>query len=499
MTRLSRCWLLLAIVCATVGRPALAEEAAADGRYRWTLDACVQRATDRAPVVRAARERAAMAEARYDEVRWRWLPEVKLTTLFSYAPGQSGDVDENASAVFGNWGPLVRFEIKGEMPLYTFGRLAADDDVARAHYEVARARAADALHDVTLDIQEAWHDQAAARARADVLELGLAELQAIRRHISELEDEDDEDLDPVDALKVRVRISDLQIRLRAERRAERRARAGLRLLLAVDKADADAFAVVDEKPFPVLLELAPIDEVTAMARVFSDDLRAHRLDEQAARHEVRARDRDLYPEFFAAALFRIGYAQASEVQLSPFTDDPGNSWEAALVFGMRVPLDIPQGLSRRSVAEAERDRAGRRRQVRRLQLQLRVTELHGKVADRLRLLPVLRDAAEAARSWFFARKSTFDAGLSSLGVHLSAVSQLVDRQLTLIDAVHDLNVGVATLARHVGVDTRFLAAVRVEGAPPSPEGLRLPGGIRLPDDLPPELRERILRRLGRLR
>jgi outer membrane protein TolC len=469
------------------GAPVAAPEAAAP----LTLEDCLVRALLDGPRVQAARGRVELAAARVSEARWAAFPKATFVGLFSYAPGTGGDPQTREGDLFDTWGPVVRLDLKGEAPLYTFGRMGAETDAARHRHEAARAGVAEASSDVAWRVRRAWYFRRAARERLRVIDAALTELGRIEARLSELEEEDDPSLDPTDPVRLRVRRSDLDIRRSEAARAEADATARLRVELGVPAGAPLALADVPLEP--VTAAAGPLEEYTAVARSLNPAVRGLLAEVLAAREVVRARERAFFPEVFVAGGARYGYAGAYAPQPSPFAADEENSWSAWIAVGLRVPLDWPALVLRRDEAEAVLARSAWQRRVGSDRAEVEVARAHGELVDLLALLPGRRDAARAAREWLTARLEGYEQGRVKLSAAMSALEQHVDRQAAAIDAVRDLNVAVAALSRAAGVDAAVVAGERL--TPAQAGEVVLPPGFELPSDLSPALRERVLRHL----
>lgn len=451
----------------------------------YTLEDCVERGILMAPEVKAAMERARQASAFVDERWWSFFPKIVIDTIFTVAPGKSGDASQAEGSLFETWGPLVQLEVEGSVPLYTFGRLSAEREAASHRLAAARARVSVAVREVIFRTQTAWYRRAAGRARADVLRAALEILDEYRANLREMEAEDDLEYDQTDMLRLRVARAEVE---ELHLAAEREAKLGLSALRQViGVAPDEPMDLVDEEISTALTALAPLEDYLSLAELLSHEDRARRSTELALRSEAVAATRALLPELRLAGLFRIGYASAAEPQLTPFAEDGYNSWVGAIMLTLDIPLDIPQRLGEKRVAEAAVLRAASERRLRARQLELEVARAHGKATDLLELVEVRRTAAKAARGWLFARRSLYDTGMTSLSEALTATRQWVRRSTELIDTVRDANVAVAELGRLVG--TEVTPAVGDDGA----TRRRLPS----PRDLPPEVVER-LRKMGLL-
>ncbi len=474
------------LLCSLFALGSLASE-----RQPLRIDDIIDRAVESSPKVRVAKEEAAKAAARHSEEVGRAFPRVTLTSLFSVAPGHTGDPLEPRGSLFDHWGFVFRLEVQGQVPLYTFGALSAHRHATRMRAEAARVRMADVIREVRLDVRRAWNERRRAAEVAAVIEDGLKHIDEIDEVLEWMDFEDHEDYDQIEALMLRVRRSDLQIRLETARREETIARK--RLALHLEIADPSTLIFAEEDLAPPLEALPSLDALDSLAPLLNPRLRAGRREIDAARDEHRAARRSLLPELFIAGRVQLGLSTSSDRQESPFARDIANRRSAAIMIGMQVPLDIPQRITRRDTAEARASHIARTQKSTETEVRRRVARAHGRLADDLELLPTLSEAAAAAEEWFKERREAFHERPGRLRGVLRSAEQAIDRRVAVIETLTRLNTGLALLSREVGVDESTVLSLAPRAIPE--RRTTPPRKLEIPEGLSPELRERLKKRL----
>ncbi|HEY7726577.1 MAG TPA: TolC family protein [Anaeromyxobacteraceae bacterium] len=383
----------------------------------------------------------------------RVLPSASATLLLGPAPRARGSVtdspDDNRS--LRHLGPFGRAEVQAVQPLYTFGRLEAAADAARAGVRAREALAGDTAAQVQLRVVQLWWGTALARrllaVAADVAEA----LDEAERRVDKALESGDGEVVPAD--RQRLRLFRGQLRLR-----EAEARKGLelaRLALAATLGLEPARLSLREEPLEAPPGSAP-DEARALADAERrrPDLRALDAAIAAREAEVRSEEAARWPQLFLAGVFRYGLAPNRDIQRNPWVHDDFNLLEVGAAVGLRQDLALSLLSARAEKARAERatlllQRAGLARLVR--------VQVSGTLAE-LRAAQVraaaARDALAAGRALFRAVRLDFAAGLVEARILLESYALFVQSQLDAAQADHDLLVARARLDQVTGEPPR---------------------------------------------
>ena len=158
-----RCLALLPLVVAVGVAPragrADAPAPVPEGKIELTLTAALKLADDRTPQIKIAKDRVAQAHAQLDEIKWipwmqfamsggvAYVPEIKGNAVYS----PYGDVSLNTSGA-----PAVRVSIDGVVPLWTFGKITASQEAAKALVDVALADVKRTVNLIHHDVRRAY-------------------------------------------------------------------------------------------------------------------------------------------------------------------------------------------------------------------------------------------------------------------------------------------------------------------------------------------------------
>ncbi len=214
----------------------------------WSLEELTERALRHVPLVAATEAQVAAVEAKLFQARRAWIPRGQVKSFFTVMPaargdGVSGETDKS------EWGPFTRTELTLALPIYTFGKFASLRELAEAGVDVARARKRLASLRVVRMVREAWGTLLLSRRAEEVITEGKKHVERARARLDKLEEEDSDDYDPTDSLRLRLVESDVAEREIDARAGERLAMDALRILTGLDATDPVRLKI-DDLPAP---------------------------------------------------------------------------------------------------------------------------------------------------------------------------------------------------------------------------------------------------------
>lgn len=342
--------LLVALAPLVVAAPARADEPA-----RLTLDDLVARAqgSQRARMAAADRDAAAARVDEADAARW-----AKISATAFVAPSPeircedatciTTDPDEFALRFAGAFGGA---QASLTQPLYTFGKLAAVRDAARAGLTAQRALADAAAADLAVDAARAYWGLKLARELRWMLEDGEEQIGKAVERLDERMADGDPEVTPQDRQRVEVLLAEARAQLADAKAGEATALAAVRALAE------DAAADIDEEPLEALaFEPATDEAAVAQAEGGRPEVRAARAGAVAARRLADFEARQYLPDLAAVASISVTGAQGVDEPPGAFAYDPYNQVSGALALGLR--WSIEPWTTR---AKVRRARAGERR------------------------------------------------------------------------------------------------------------------------------------------
>lgn len=315
----------------------------------YTLAKCIELADARAPQIKMAADRLALAHAQLDEVRWipwsQWsasggvamVPEIRGTPVYS----PNGDI-----SISSKLGPAWRIGVEGVIPLYTFGKIEHSSAAAKAAVDVALADVQKTKNLIRHDVRRAYFGLQLAHDGRYLLELAKDKLEeAVKKA------EANDDTDEADLLRMKTYQMEVLARLGEVDKAERITLAGLRFLTGVEKPAP--FEIPEEPIAPPKKPLVDVLVYLKSASLHRPELKQVKAGIEARTHLVEYNKARLYPDIGLGLAF--GYANAPIItdQTNAFVVDNANYLRYGFGIVFRWNLDLLPAAARVRAAEAQ--------------------------------------------------------------------------------------------------------------------------------------------------
>jgi outer membrane protein TolC len=399
---------------------------------------------------------AELSSAHADEALARALriaPMASATVVTGPSPEARGNVTEShdSNRALTGLRPFGRVEVQVVQPLYTWGRLDAASEAARAGIDARELLVQDATSQVQFRVAQLYWGVSLARrllAVAGDVKSALAEAD---EHIREALAAGDADISPADRYRVDLFRGVVDGRTAEAQKGLELAQVGLAATLGLS---APKLRLKEAPLDPPAAELPDRDAVLAAAQRQRPDLAALGDAVQARDAEVKAEQAAAKPQFFIAGQFSYSYAPNRDVQLNPWVHDPFNDLSVGAVLGFRQDLAIPVLSARAHKAMAERatlerQRAGLGRLVE--------VQVDGALAE-LKAAHARHAAAQASlgsgKALFRSTGLDFAAGLVDAKTIIESYSLYVESQVAAAQAAYDLVVARARLQQVTGAVPR---------------------------------------------
>lgn len=414
------------------------------------LDTALGLAASRSDEV--AIRQAEVATAQADEAlaeALRVVPEASATVLTGPAPEAHGDILHSTTTNRSLYGirPFARVEIQVLQPIYTWGRIDAASEAAKAGLDARQLLVQDTTAQVQLRVVQLYWGVALAKRLLAIAGDVRGALEQAAQHVQEALARGDEDLSPADRYRVDVFRGVVEGRAAEAQKGLELAQVGLAATLGTDPPRLSLKdAPLDPPP------AATPDRAAALAAAERQrpDLRA--LDDAitARDAEVKAERAAAKPQFFVGGQFVYSYAPNRDIQLNPWVNDPFNTLSLGGVIGFRQDLALPMLSARAQKAQAER--AGLARQREGL-ARLVSVQVDGALAE-LKAAQARQAAAQGSlgsgKALFRSTGLDFAAGLLEAKSLIDAYTLYVESQVAAAQAAYDLLVARARLAQVTG-------------------------------------------------
>jgi outer membrane protein TolC len=446
---------LLLLACATsialVPLETIAQEAVDEAEAEpaeapvMALEDFVREAEAHYPGMDAADARIRAARAQLDEAWVTPFFQSYLTAGFTLAPEVRGSpiFSPDSQLPFDNpWQPVFQLSLEGVIPLWTFGKLGAARDAARAGIRAAEGDRARVRAQLLYDVRRAYFAHQLALDLQQMLHEGLPRLRSALEDVEDRLARGDPEVDQFDRYRLAAALAEIEGREAQARHLERSSRAALRVLSGVTD-----FRVPDCPISPVDLELEELDYYLAHAM---DDRPEVRMLEAA----IRAREASLdvaragfFPDIGLVYRFGTSYAPGITDQTNPFVVDPANYTSVGAGLVLRWSLDLWGNAYRVDRESALLDDVRERTDEARAGMELEISEAYEGVVDARARVDAYDRGRRETRAWFIAASQAVDIGTAELSDLTDAVSAYFLARFAHLQAIHDLDVSIANLER----------------------------------------------------
>ena len=419
----------------------------------YTMAQAVEHALQHNPAMASADAEIDVYEAKLIQAISGYVPRFKLTTLVSAMPAVRGDAF-NGYVDLDEWGPFLRIEVEGGVPIYSFGKLEALNAMAHAGIDVAQAKRRVVVEEITYQAKRAFFGWQFTRELREMIDEGKTYLDKARRRLEDMEARDDPEYDQIDMLKVKVYEGDIRSRELDLDKGAFMAYEGMRVVLGL--ADDAKFAIAEAPLEALPIEILPVDRYVAMASRLRPELEAARAGVQASEYNVDLRFAKMLPSLGIVGNYAFSYSPVADDQRSPFSIDPYNGNGGGAVLGLEWELDIMQKIGEYDEAKASRDKVTKDVELARSKLLLDVKESWQDLNRYAVLIGVQARAMRAARGWLVAKSDLYDAGFATMQDVVDALLEYYKRKMGHIEAIYNFNLAAIELSRRVGVDVTTL-------------------------------------------
>ncbi len=456
---------VLALVAGVVALPSTA------AARRYTLPELIAKVNAEYPGVQAAREGVDAADAQLAQANRLWWPTGQLTFGLTGSPNlrcfrttygpdgaPNGEVPDTRDCTHTNvvdlrsgeqvlpiHGVAFNLGINLIQPLYTFGKIEAARQAAKAGLDVAHAQVDKDRAEVTFNVTRAYWLLKWARASSAVLEDVISRLKEWIKKINDDIDEGKTTYTENDLVRIKLALDTAQVTALDVDKGRELGLAGLRMLIADPDAD------IDEEELDVGdLALQPLGFYEDAAVVHRPEARMLTAGTHAADAQRRLKLAELLPDVGIAVSFTYAYAQTVDDPQNAFMNHP-NALGAGLALVLRYNLDVPLRLANRWKAAAdERSIRERRKQaLGGISIEIENAWLDARAARRR--ADLLAHSEKVARGWYNAVDQNLKVGVAESRDLVDAARNYFELRMRHLQSIMDVNMATATLKQAAGV------------------------------------------------
>ncbi|HEY3587854.1 MAG TPA: TolC family protein [Myxococcaceae bacterium] len=372
------------------------------------------------------------------------------------APGPNGQVDQNnitaiqsgSNRGLTDLGAFVRVEVNALQPLFTWGRLTAATDAAKAGAEARKYLVDDTSNAIrTRVLQLVMGIRLATRLLAIGADVQNALKEADARVQKSLKANDGE-ITPEDRYRIEIFRSQLNQRIADGERAVQVARVGLAATLALEPAQLQ----LRDDPLPDTSQIRPADLASALANAegMRPDLKALDKGILAKEADVRASRAELYPQLGLVGQFAYSRAAGRDTITNPYVGDYFNALTIGAALAIRQNLSFWTVITRTNKKDAEletlrKQRIGALRGIR-VEVETAAADLNAAITKR----EASAKAVAAGRSWFRSATLNFGIGVADARDLIDAYRGYAEAQYGDAQATFDLLAAQARLEQVTG-------------------------------------------------
>jgi outer membrane protein TolC len=444
----------------------------AHAKTQYTLAELIDLAKHNPGLLAAARA-TEVVEAQMLEAKRSWLPTGEIYSLIAPSPDIRCDPDENifprpagksdiewrqehcyrtniseTTLRFG--GVFSRTEVKLVQPLFTFGKISSGVAAGRSGILASKSREAGIAEDLALNVKKAYWGAKLARDVLATLNEGIDYLDEAQATIEKDLKEGTGNVTVADRLRLRTVRTEVDARLLEARRGTELARAGLRALIG---PDAPATIDVDPEPLAAVnVPKRPLSHYEELARLSRPEVRALDHLVAAKRSLAEVEWRKQYPDVVLVGSATLAYATSVDNPRNAFYSDPFNSTSAGLAAALRLPLDLGVKNARAARLRAEAEEAGERRREALGGIAFEVHRAYLELNEAQERAVVLERGEKAGKQWVASVAQNLAAGLAEPKDFADALVAFFQFRARRLQALHDINLAAAALARATGGD-----------------------------------------------
>jgi len=405
-----------------------------------SLDDCVKMALLNNKEIRASDYDIEAAQWRLREAKAGGMPVVEYSVELGPAPT---DIDNALESMFnGNITLASRFRLELGIPVYTFGKLAIAQSLAKDGVQAERVKKEQKENEIVVKVKKLYWGILLARDLIALLKEAEGHLSAeIRRK----ESDEKEPPDPVAITKLKLFRFETSKKLYEAEQKEQLAVEGLRITLGVSKNYS--LSILNKHLQPANFNVKEFQSYLTGERKNNPDEKLLNIGLQAKEKQYRLEKRALLPDIGAGGLFEFGVSTDPITGLAADDDfnNPFNFVRAAVGVRLRGKLDINGQVSKIKRTQAEYYSAALKKSIAKEGLELDLRKQFEEVKRAKQELEDSDKGRQLARQLVFLTKSNLDIGIGEPNEYADALKQYLIMRGRYLESTFNYNTTVAEL------------------------------------------------------
>jgi outer membrane protein TolC len=438
------------IVWAWVFGCAVAELHAAEPPTR-TLAQCIEAALASSPDTAAAAAELAASRAKLEEAKAGRYGESSYTQIFGLVNEAHGNPvfsPNDKNDFFEGLGPFTRLSLEINVPLWTFGKLAAALEAAQRGLESEQAKGELRRAEVVLGIKQLYFSVLLTRQLTDVLDDMLDTLDKAITKTQKRLDDGSSAVTELDVLKLKIGRARLAKGVAEVHAAHSLGRSAL--ARAIGLRDGETFDVADRRLTPMTARLEPLDTYLAQGIERRPEWQQVTSGVAARSAQVDLERAGYYPVLFLSTGLAYAVAANRDEQENPFAYDEFNFVHPIGVLGVRWDLNFFSRQAKVAQARAALEEVQAQQRAAASGLLLEIRKAYTELEQHRDTMKAAEEGRKAGRGWLILAVSNFDLGIGEPEELFKALGAYSEASSDYFRAVHDYNIALGALSKAVG-------------------------------------------------
>ncbi len=359
-----------------------------------------------------------------------------------------------------DWSWFHRLKIGVGIPLYSFGKISLAQDMAKSGIAAANVAQFQEKNLLVSKIRQLYYGVLLAE------ELGRLFTEAHNRLEKEInkreskndeapadvaESADEEIYSPIDNLKMKVFLYDIQKRLAEVRQKQSLALDALRVQMGMSAGTV--FTVYSDKLRPVEPNLKAFDAYMAVAEENRSDLKQLKIALDVKRSQHNLEKAKLYPDLGFGGFIEVGRTirDVKGITATDAFNNPFNFSRAGAGFQLAGRFDFHSSFAKIDRTRSEYYKLNLEQMMARQAIRLDVREAYLRAKHAKDNLDRAREAEGHSRQILFLTQNNYDIGVGESKELVDALQMVLMTRARYFEAVFDMNSAIAVLEEKTGI------------------------------------------------
>ena len=426
----------------------------------YTVEQCVEIAVRASGKVAEAEGLVSEWKARLYEVEANIYP--KLQGLALAAPMFTVEAKDGADVLGGvkrkwksisDWGPYFRLELLLVQPIFTFGRLSAGEDAARARLQVEQARVEQARNAVALETRKFYYLHLYAKSVLPLLENARKTLDSVLEQARAMHAEASGKVSTADLMKLEVASIEVDKFL-----VEANTGAGLSLAALRHTMGLlpDAPLTLADTRLPKEPPASPaLPELVALAESQRPEIAQITHGLKAAKSLEKAEKLANAPIIAIAGQFQASWTPTREDIDNPYLVDNYNDLFGGVALAIQFGLDPAAAHAKAKAARAMGEQVEGLSHFARTGIPVEVRKAYDDETQARQMLALSKKAEVAARKWMLFAGAAYSSGVGETKDFIEGFAAHMQMRKARLDQLLKVHTARAELLNAVGQRVDF--------------------------------------------